>query len=96
MQLRSLRHALGIPALTLAASLPLSAQSADQISAALGDMEWRHIGPVNMGGRVSAILGVPGISVKAAHNCRDKARMKDVLREAGLPCAGSGKPPTPA
>ncbi len=60
MQLRSLRRALGIPALTLAASLPLSAQSADQISAALGDMEWRHIGPVNMGGRVSAILGVPG------------------------------------
>ncbi len=60
MEFRFLRRALGIPALTLAVSLPLSAQSADQISAALGDIEWRHIGPVNMGGRVSAILGVPG------------------------------------
>jgi len=31
---------------------------------------------------------VPGISVEAAHNFRDKARMKDALRAAGLPCAG--------
>ena len=39
---------------------PGHAQDAAAISAALGDIEWRHIGPVNMGGRVSAILGVPG------------------------------------
>ena len=39
---------------------PGHAQDAGAISAALGDIEWRHIGPVNMGGRVSAILGVPG------------------------------------
>lgn len=33
------------------------------------------------------ILGVPGMGVEAAKNFRDKARMKTVLREAGLPCA---------
>ena len=32
-------------------------------------------------------LGLPGMDVKTAHNFRDKARMKTVLREAGLPCA---------
>ncbi len=32
-------------------------------------------------------LGIPGMGVEAAQNFRDKARMKDVLREAGLPCA---------
>jgi len=33
------------------------------------------------------LLGVDGLSVDAARNFRDKARMKDVLTEAGLPCA---------
>ena len=42
------------------ATTPAHAQDAGTISAALGDIEWRHIGPVNMGGRVSAIIGVPG------------------------------------
>lgn len=32
-------------------------------------------------------LGIPGMSAKAAKNFRDKARMKDVLRAAGIPCA---------
>ena len=32
-------------------------------------------------------LGVPGLSVDAALNFRDKSRMKDVLRNAGVPCA---------
>jgi hypothetical protein len=32
-------------------------------------------------------LGLPGLSVTAARNFRDKSRMKDVLRAAGLPCA---------
>ena len=30
------------------------------IASAVDDLEWRHIGPINMGGRVSAIVGVPG------------------------------------
>ncbi len=32
-------------------------------------------------------LGIKGLSVEAANNFRDKARMKTLLREAGLPCA---------
>jgi biotin carboxylase len=32
-------------------------------------------------------LGVEGMSADAAHNFRDKSRMKTVLREAGVPCA---------
>jgi biotin carboxylase len=32
-------------------------------------------------------LGLPGLSVEAALNFRDKARMKTILRFAGLPCA---------
>lgn len=35
-------------------------------------------------------LGLPGMKVEASHNFRDKARMKDVLRESGLPCAAHG------
>jgi biotin carboxylase len=37
--------------------------------------------------RARARLGLPGLSVEAAENFRDKARMKTLLREAGLPCA---------
>ncbi|GAB1341486.1 ATP-grasp domain-containing protein [Gemmatimonas sp.] len=32
-------------------------------------------------------LGIPGLPSTAAHNFRDKARMKDVLRAAGVPVA---------
>ncbi len=32
-------------------------------------------------------LGIEGLSVEAARNFRDKARMKTVLRDAGVPCA---------
>jgi hypothetical protein len=32
-------------------------------------------------------LGIEGMDVSTAHNVRDKARMKTVLREAGVPCA---------
>lgn len=32
-------------------------------------------------------LGITGLSVAAAQNFRDKARMKSVLRSAGVPCA---------
>ena len=32
-------------------------------------------------------LGIPGMGVEAARNFRDKARMKTLFREAGLPCA---------
>lgn len=32
-------------------------------------------------------LGIPGMGVAAAHNFRDKSRMKTLLRNAGIPCA---------
>jgi biotin carboxylase len=35
----------------------------------------------------AAELALPGLAPAAAHAFRDKARMKDVLRAAGLPCA---------
>jgi photosystem II stability/assembly factor-like uncharacterized protein len=51
-------------ALAIASSLTLSTGSAlaqdPAIVAAGSELEWRHIGPVNMGGRVSAIVGVAG------------------------------------
>ncbi|MFT5432907.1 MAG: photosystem II stability/assembly factor-like uncharacterized protein, partial [Myxococcota bacterium] len=37
-----------------------SAQDASPVAAAAADLEWRHIGPVNMGGRVTAVAGIPG------------------------------------
>jgi hypothetical protein len=36
---------------------------------------------------VREVLGIEGMDVQTAHNVRDKARMKTVLREAGVPCA---------
>jgi biotin carboxylase len=35
-------------------------------------------------------LGIPGLGSEATHNFRDKARMKSVLRAAGVPCARHG------
>lgn len=32
-------------------------------------------------------LGIPGLGVEVSRNVRDKSRMKEVLRAAGLPCA---------
>jgi formate-dependent phosphoribosylglycinamide formyltransferase (GAR transformylase) len=32
-------------------------------------------------------FGIPGLAAETARNFRDKSRMKDVLRSAGLPCA---------
>jgi biotin carboxylase len=45
---------------------------------------------------VRAHFQIPGLSVGAAHNFRDKSRMKDVLGEAGLPCARHRLCGTPA
>ena len=37
--------------------------------------------------QVREALGIEGMGVETAHNFRDKARMKEVLAAAGLPCA---------
>ena len=39
--------------------------------------------------RVRERCGIPGTSAHAAHLCRDKPTMKDVLRQAGIPTAAS-------
>ncbi|WP_151523487.1 ATP-grasp domain-containing protein [Serinicoccus kebangsaanensis] len=38
-------------------------------------------------GQVRDALGIPGMGEQSARNVRDKARMKTVLEQAGLPCA---------
>lgn len=37
--------------------------------------------------QVREAMGIEGMDEQTAHNVRDKSRMKDVLREAGVPCA---------
>ncbi len=41
-------------------AMPAASQSPDELEASLSSMSWRNIGPVNMGGRVTAIVGIPG------------------------------------
>ncbi len=38
-------------------------------------------------GEIRDLLGIPGMSAEVARNFRDKARMKSVLRQHGIPCA---------
>ncbi len=51
-----------------------------------------HIMPA---AKVREATGIPGTSVKTAYLCRDKPAMKQVLREAGVPCAQSTRATTP-
>jgi carbamoylphosphate synthase large subunit len=45
--------------------------------------------------RVREAAGIPGTSVRTAYLCRDKPAMKEVLREAGVPCALSTRADEP-
>lgn len=69
----------------------------DQLVWATRELAFRH-GPVErlFGGyeqlqvplaQAREALGLPGLSVEAANNFRDKARMKTLLRARGVPCA---------
>lgn len=61
--MRSPRFLIVLSAAALTAGLaPEKAcpQSPEAIQSALSRIHWREIGPVNMGGRVTAIVGVPG------------------------------------
>ena len=64
--------------------------AARKLSSRLGPPQ-RMIGPLEQLQVPIAVarteLGIDGLSVEAARNFRDKARMKSVLREAGVPCA---------
>ena len=44
---------------------------------------------------VREAAGIPGTSVRTAYLCRDKPAMKEVLRDAGIPCAQSTRANTP-
>ncbi len=61
-----------------------------EISATLGSVD-RLLGALEELqiplGELRDRLGIPGMGAAAAANFRDKSRMKDVLRAAGLPCA---------
>jgi biotin carboxylase len=70
---------------------------AGQIAAAVQGLSG-HLGPVQRLlavleqlqvplGQVREHLGIPGMDAATAHNFRDKAQMKSVLRAAGVPCA---------
>ncbi|MDQ3432637.1 MAG: hypothetical protein M3467_10560, partial [Actinomycetota bacterium] len=69
----------------------------DQIAAAVRGLQ-RQLGPVERLvaaleqlqvplAEVREALHIPGMDAETAHNFRDKGRMKDVLRAAGVPCA---------
>jgi carbamoylphosphate synthase large subunit len=45
--------------------------------------------------KVREATGIPGTSVQTAYLCRDKPAMKEVLREAGIPCAMSTRASDP-
>ncbi len=51
-----------------------------------------HILPV---AKVREATGIPGTTTKTAFLCRDKPAMKEVLRNAGIPCALSARAVTP-
>ncbi len=44
---------------------------------------------------VREATGIPGTSTRTAYLCRDKPAMKEVLRNAGIPCAQSTRAKTP-
>lgn len=54
-----------------------------RITALIGILEQLQV-PL---GQVRDALGIEGMGADVARNVRDKSRMKDVLRQAGLPCA---------
>lgn len=52
---------LALPAAPVSAQDDEAAPAAQDVFAqAVSSLEWREIGPVNMGGRVTAVAGVPG------------------------------------
>jgi hypothetical protein len=73
----------GLDARAIAAAVQTLAQRIAPVERLIGSLEQLQV-PL---AEARAVLGLPGLSVEAAHNFRDKNRMKDVLASAGLPCA---------
>ncbi len=57
-----------------------------RVTRLLGTLEQLQVGLA----QVREALDIEGMGVEAARNFRDKSRMKDVLRAAGVPCARHG------
>jgi D-alanine-D-alanine ligase-like ATP-grasp enzyme len=67
----------------LMAAVPALAGRIGPIDRLIGTLEELQV-PL---AEVRARFEIPGLSIAAANNFRDKSQMKDVLRAAGLPCA---------
>ena len=67
-------------------------QKAGRIDALLGTLEHLQVHLAIVRER----LGITGLGAEASENFRDKARMKDVLRAKGVPCAHHGLIEKPA
>ncbi|HMB69048.1 MAG TPA: hypothetical protein VKU85_07040 [bacterium] len=81
VQLEQAEDALG--AESIAASVKKIAETLGTVDRLLGALEELQV-PL---GEVREKLRIPGMAGDTARNFRDKARMKDVLTAAGLPCA---------
>ena len=77
------RVADGLDAGQLAGAIEGLAQQIGRPDRIIGSLEQLQV-PL---ARVRAHFGLPGMSVQAAENFRDKSTMKRVLEAAGLPCA---------
>lgn len=77
------RVADGLDASQIAAAIDGLAQQIGRPDRIIGSLEQLQV-PL---ARVRAHFGLPGLSVQAAENFRDKSTMKRVLEAAGLPCA---------
>jgi len=71
------------PAELVRATRGLAAQMGHDVERLIGVLEQAQV-PL---ARAREELGLPGMTTHTALNFRDKARMKDVLREAEVPCA---------
>ncbi len=85
VQVRSVVHE---PSLLKAVQLIQGQVWVDRVEATIE----AHIMPV---AAVREATGIPGTSTRTAFLCRDKPAMKEVLRQAGIPCAQSTRAETP-
>src|SRR5262245_59862303 len=67
----------------LAAAGPAMAGRSGPVARLIGTLEELQV-PL---AEVRARFQIPGLGLESAHLFRDKSRMKDALRAAGLPCA---------
>ncbi|NNF67016.1 MAG: ATP-grasp domain-containing protein, partial [Gammaproteobacteria bacterium] len=77
------RVANGLDATQIAEGVKKLEKTLGEVSRVFGPLEQLQV-PLAM---VREMLGIEGLGVQAAQNFRDKAQMKTVLADAGVPCA---------